>query len=608
MSRDIKNDRSECFVFDSYVTGVKNYYVAQVMFNDKKKEMFNSEDCELKGYYLLIVKCDYDDNLKEVSNPDMFFSDVVLLVQCERRSEGNFQKAMSMVNKVSNERIKVMEEDIIFMQNLGMSSAEVEEYIQRIKDGTELEGTDYGMQFEEPRLEQSNMVEVVDKKEKKGLDFSDVAGMHDVKEVLRDVIDQFKNPERYRHFGIKPIRALLLHGCPGTGKSFIANAFAGEIDAIFKKVSMGDIGSKYQNATSNNIKKLFDEARKANGNVVLFLDEVDSVASKRGTDENSKEKNVTLNTLLAEMSSEDNENIFLICATNFYDNLDDAFKRKGRIDVELEIPLPDFETRKGILELNTRRKPLSDDVDLDRIAKNLSGFNCADVDVLVNETARMALKRGKDVIEQVDFDDTMEEMVTGKASQTKKLDEKTKRNVAVHETGHLLANELLNVNKTKKISILSRGNTLGFLMHMNEDNEDVFLYNEDELKNRILVMLAGRANEEIFFGKATTGASDDLRKANNLLRSMITKYGYSDELSLLVVDENDVFMREKVNNLMIEKLNKLYKEIKDLLERNKSLSEVLVEALLEKEELNGEQVDEIIENFYTSIGLKVNNQ
>ncbi len=585
-NRKIKNDTSDTFIFDSNYTGKLNFYACQIKYNDGK---FNLEwDVEEKGYYLLITAVDFNVETKEISNPNLTYSDIRLLVSCNRRGEQNFNIAKEAMEKVAKESIATMEADRRWLEDRGCKDEDdIDKFLEGLL-GDLLKEEEFEKPVEKPKKAKVELA-------KRG--FNRVAGMEEVKEVFRDVIDQFKNPKKYKHFDINPMRAILLHGAPGTGKTFVAEAFAEEIDAEFKKVSMGELGSKYQNQTSNNIKDLFEKARKREGITVLFFDEVDSIASKRGMDENSKEKNTTLNTLLQEMGSSENEKIFIICATNFYENLDEAFKRKGRIDVELEIPLPDFETRKGILELNTRKKPLGEDVDLEKIARNMSGMNCADCDVLVNESARLALKRDKEAIEQIDFEDAMEEMITGKKSKTKRLDEKTKRIVATHEVGHLLMNELLEVNKTKKVSIMPKGSTLGYLMHMNEDNEDVFLHNEEELKNRLLVMLGGRANEEIFLGNATTGASDDLQKANNLLRRMITQFGYCDELKLLVIDENDIFMREKVNDLMMEKLDRLYRETKKILEENKDLSEALINELLIKEELDGKEVEKIINNY-----------
>ena len=574
MSKEIKNDKSEVKVT---LRGMEQYTYMVAFNNGAFNESFDTED---KGYFLLVTHITVE-NGRPIPTP--LLTDVKLLVKCDRRSEKNFNLALSQMDAIAEEMVDILEEDRKVMSDI----PNFDKIIQGLKDAyykeeeREKEEKDNIPSFEEwkkkhQQKEKKQELKVVksEKKEEKKLTFDDVAGMEDVKEKLRDVIDQFNNPERYKHFGIKPIKAMLLHGVPGTGKSFISNVFANEINAKFTKVTLGDIGSKYQNESANNIRKLFEEARKEKGTVVLFLDEVDSVASKRDDSSNNKEKNNTLNELL-----------------------DSAFKRRGRIDVTIEIPLPDFETRLGILKLNTKNKPLGNDVDLERIARNLSGMNCADVDVCVNESARLALKRGKDAIEQIDFEDTFEEMICGLASQTSKLDEETKRVVATHECGHLIANEVLNMNKTKKISILPRQGVLGYLLHTNENKDDVFLHTEEDLNKRIMVSLAGRAAEEIAFGKPTSGASNDLEKATNLMRSMVTKYGFSDTFGLLVIDNNDITIRKEVNEVIMNKLNVLYEETKRLLMDNWEMLSAVREVLFEKEELNGDEVKEILDNF-----------
>ena len=272
-----------------------------------------------------------------------------------------------------------------------------------------------GIRYEDKKIKKE------EKKEKKKITFDDVAGAEIVKEILLDVIDQFNNPEKYEYFDIEPIKSLLLYGKPGTGKTFIANAFANEVDAKFIKINMGEIASKYQGETGNRIKKIFDDARRESGKVILFWDEIDGVACKRGDSSNDKEKNSTLNVLLTEMSSSENDNIFMLFATNHIDLLDTAFTRAGRIDVSIEIPLPSFETRLQILELNTKRKPLNKNVDLEKIARETEGSNCADMSLLCNQSARCALKKNKNSIEQEDFEEMLNKMNNKKKEEKPKV-------------------------------------------------------------------------------------------------------------------------------------------------------------------------------------------
>lgn len=410
---DKKFDVSESYIF-SYDRGdKKSYYLATVMFNDNKSEP--KIDSDIKGYYLVILYLpDFNCETQEIGKPDLFYTDMKLLVECTRRGEKNFNKAVGMMESAAKESMEIMETDRKYIEDLAKwNHISEEEMKKRIEEKREEMEQKNGMKFEEKKEEK--------KENKKKITFDDIAGLDDVKEVMRDVIDQFNNPEKYKHFDIPPYRSLLLHGKPGTGKTYIANAFANEMDAEFIKVSLGEIGSKYQNATSNNITKLFKDARSKEGNVILLLDEVDSLASKRGDSSNDKEKNNTLNTLLQEMSSDDNDNIFIICATNFYELLDPAFCRVGRIDVTLQIPLPNFETRLQILKLNTKKKPLGEDVNLEFVAEQMDGKNCADVSFICNSSARIALKKDKMEINQEDFIEALERM------NVKKEEEKVKK-------------------------------------------------------------------------------------------------------------------------------------------------------------------------------------
>ena len=428
------------------------------------------------------------------------------------------------------------------------------------------------------------------------LTFNDVVGMDEVKEKLNDVIDQFKNIEKYKAWNIKPIRGILLYGPSGTGKSFISEAFANEIDAKFFPLSSADIMSKYLGESGKAIRKKFEEARK-HPLSIIYIDEVDSIAAKRDGHENNKERNATLNELLVQMASPMNENIVMVFATNMLDLLDPAFLRSGRCDFKIEVPLPDFECRKGILELNSKNRPLADDVDFDKIARNMSGMNCADMSQVANEAARMALKANKDCIEQSDFEKAFEEMVCGAKSKTKRINDKEKDIVAIHETGHLFANEIYKVNKTKKISILPRGTTLGFVLHANEDEDDKFLNTRDELLNRIKVSLAGRAAEEVFFGDITTGAHNDLEKANKIATSMVCDYAFVDELGLSIFDLKNINNLSSMNRIQthIDKiLLDCYNEVITMIQFNKDKIRQFANILKEKEEMNIDEINEAL--------------
>ena len=428
--KEIPNNKSESYLVKVAQEGREenNYYMAQILYNDGK---YNEKwDVEDKGYYLFVISVEYDTKANKVIDHNIFFSDIKLLIKCGRRSEKNFNLALDMFYDESQNVINEIEKEKEELEGKGVTDDEIKNFLNMFKEEYEKEmKKENGMKYES----KNELVKVDKKPEKEKITFKDVAGMEDVKEILLDVIDQFKNPEKYEYFDIKPIKSLLLYGKAGTGKTFIATAFANEVDAKFVKVALGDIGSKYQNETGNRIKKIFDDARRERGKVILYLDEVDSIATKRGDSSNDKEKNNTLNVLLTEMSSENNENIFILCATNFYELLDPAFIRSGRMDVKIEIPLPNFETRLQILELNTKKKPLSENVDLKEVAEKLEGKNCADVSLLCNQSARRALKKGKDCIEQEDFLEELDKIVVlNKQKETKQIGFDTKCVVKVN--------------------------------------------------------------------------------------------------------------------------------------------------------------------------------
>ena len=436
-----------------------------------------------------------------------------------------------------------------------------------------------------------------EKKEEKpkrtSLTFDDVVGMEEVKDKLRDVIRQFKQAEKYKAWNIKPIRGILFYGPSGTGKSYIAEAFANEIDAVFYPLSTADIMSKYLGESGKAIRAKFEEARK-HPLSIIYIDEVDAIAAKRDGSENSKERNATLNELLVQMASPENDNILMLFATNMLDLLDPAFLRSGRCDFKLEVSLPDYECRKGILELNSKGRPLAVDVDFAKLAKNMSGMNCADMAQVANEAARLALKMDKDQIDMCDFEQAFEEMICGLQTKTKHLSDLEKDYVAIHETGHLLANEIYKVNKTKKISILPRGTTLGFVMHVNEEDNDKWLHSKEELLNQIKVCLAGRAAEDVFFGDVTTGASNDLEKANKIAVSMVTQYAFIEELGLSTFDMSNPFTLGIVQKHVDKILEDAYKEVRAMVVENKEKIRNFADVLKEKEEMTFDEIEEIL--------------
>lgn len=431
--------------------------------------------------------------------------------------------------------------------------------------------------------------------------FEDVVGMDKVKDKLYDVIDQFKNFEKYKKWQVKPIKAVLLYGSPGTGKTYISEALANEIDAEFEQLNISDIFQKYIGESEKVIRDLFEDARKREGNTVIFLDEIDSIAKKRHSGESAEARNSILNELLAQMSNSNNDKIFLIFATNVIKLLDPAFLRSGRVDFKIEVPLPDINARKGILELNSKKRPMAEDVDLYAIAKDMSGRNCADVELVANEAARRALKAGKECVEQEDFINAYEEQVVGSPDKDRNFEEFERKLAAVHEVGHLITNHYLCEHRTiKRISILPRGGMLGFV-HYENSAVDKYLSTKKELVNDIISVLAGRAAEEVFYGKdnVTTGASNDIEVANDYARSLVTEYGMDEEFGFVTPYKDDLLTEAKATKRVKQILEECYNTAIDFVLMHKDEVEHISELLLANEELDEEEIQSVFDILKT---------
>lgn len=431
--------------------------------------------------------------------------------------------------------------------------------------------------------------------------FEDVIGMDKVKDKLYDVIDQFKNFEKYKKWQVKPIKAVLLYGSPGTGKTYISEALANEIDAEFEQLNISDIFQKYIGESEKVIRDLFEDARKREGNTVIFLDEIDSIAKKRHSGESAEARNSILNELLAQMSNSNNDKIFLIFATNVIKLLDPAFLRSGRVDFKIEVPLPDINARKGILELNSKKRPMAEDVDLYAIAKDMSGRNCADVELVANEAARRALKAGKECVEQEDFINAYEEQVVGSPDKDRNFEEFERKLAAVHEVGHLITNHYLCEHRTiKRISILPRGGMLGFV-HYENSAVDKYLSTKKELVNNIISVLAGRAAEEVIYGKdnVTTGASNDIEVANDYARSLVTEYGMDEEFGFVTPYKDDLLTEAKATKRVKQILEECYNTAIDFILMHKDEVEHISELLLANEELDEEEIQSVFDILKT---------
>jgi len=360
--------------------------------------------------------------------------------------------------------------------------------------------------------------------------WGDVAGAEEAKGELQEVVDFLRDPSRFKKVGAAVPKGILLHGPPGTGKTLLAKAVAGESGAKFFSQSASSFVEMFAGLGAARIRRLFNEARKHQP-AILFIDEIDAVGASRGSDNNS-EREQTLNQLLVEMDGFDERGqLVVIAASNLLEKLDPALLRPGRFDRQVFVSPPDVAGREAILRVHTRGKPLTDDVDLEMVARQTAGLTGADLANICNEAAIAAAREGREIIVQGDFESSLERVVAGMQSR-RALNDHERRVVAYHEAGHALVAELLpSVNKVHKISIVPRGRALGYTLNLPE--EDRYLKTRDELIDHMTMLLGGRAAEEIVFGSITTGASDDLSRVADISRSMVHDYAMGTSISSL---------------------------------------------------------------------------
>jgi cell division protease FtsH len=363
--------------------------------------------------------------------------------------------------------------------------------------------------------------------------WADVAGADEAKDELREVVEFLRDPKRFAKLGAKVPKGIMLHGPPGTGKTLLAKAVANEAKAQFFSQSAASFVEMFAGLGAARIRRLFGEARKA-APAIVFIDEIDAVGGARGADNNS-EREQTLNQLLVEMDGMNTaDDVVVIAASNLLEKLDAALLRPGRFDRQIFVSPPDVSGREDILGVHTRGKPLAGDVDLSLLARQTSGLTGADLANVCNEAAIFAARAHRESITHADFDSAIERVVAGMQSR-RTLNEHERRVVAFHEAGHALCAELLpGVNRVHKISIVPRGRALGYTLNLPQ--EDRYLKTRDELVNHMVVLLGGRAAEEIVFGAVTTGAADDLKRVAEVSRSMVHEYAMGTSLTSLRVN------------------------------------------------------------------------
>ncbi len=423
--------------------------------------------------------------------------------------------------------------------------------------------------------------------------WADVAGVEEVRGELMEVVEFMREPKRFQRLGAKVPKGLLLYGPPGTGKTLLAKAVAYESGANFYSASASSFVEMFAGLGASRIRKLFDEARK-NAPAIIFIDELDAVGATRSGHGFNREQDQTLNQLLVELDGfEGAEQVVVMGASNRIQDLDPALLRPGRFDRQLLVSPPDLAGREAILRVHTRGKPLNlDDVDLGVVARQTSGLTGAELANICNEAAIKAGRRGDLAIAQADFDWALERVVAG-LQQRKVLTDKERRILAYHEGGHALMAHLMgSVMELQKVTIVSRGNALGYAFYL--PGEDRYLHTKEELVDGIIVALAGRAAEEVVFGRVTNGAANDLEKVTEIARSMVFEWGMSDTVASRTMRADNYALSEATKRLRDEEQAHLtdgaYEEAVRLLRKHRAALDRIATALLERETLVREEL------------------
>ena len=441
--------------------------------------------------------------------------------------------------------------------------------------------------------------------------FDDVAGMDEVEEEVQEIIDFLKDPKRFEALGGKIPKGVLLMGPPGTGKTLLAKAIAGEANVPFFSISGSEFVELFVGVGASRVRDMFDQAKK-NSPCIVFVDEIDAVGRHRGAGVSGgghEEREQTLNQLLVEMDGfESNQGVIMMAATNRPDVLDPALLRPGRFDRRIVIPRPDLRGREAILKVHLRNIKISDNVDVSIIARGTPGFSGADLANLANEAALRAARKDKQSVEMVDFDYAKDKVLLGMERRSMILSEDDKKVVAHHEAGHaIVALNIPDADPVHKVSIVPRGMALGVTQQLPLD--DRYNYSRSYLEAELAVLLAGRTAEEIFLDSITTGAGNDLERATEIARNMVTQWGMSEKIGLLSLKgEKTPFANfwdgvsrgaysertaEEIDAEIKNFTDRAYERAKTILRENSSIMEKLVAELLEKEVLDKEELEEI---------------
>lgn len=441
--------------------------------------------------------------------------------------------------------------------------------------------------------------------------FKDVAGLKEEKEEVEELIDFLKNPKKFEKMGARIPKGVLLVGPPGTGKTLLAKAIAGEANVPFYFISGSDFVELFVGVGASRVRDMFKEAKR-NAPCLIFIDEIDAVGRQRGTGLGGghDEREQTLNQLLTEMDGfGENEGIIIIAATNRPDVLDPALLRPGRFDRQVTVSLPDANERESILKVHAKNKVLAKDVKLDNLSLRTPGFSGADLENLLNEAALLAVRRNKNEITMDEIDEATDRVLLGPAKTTRKITDKEKKLVSIHEAGHaVIGLKLEDAQEVHKITIIPRGMAGGYTMMLPKE-EKIAVLTKDELLAQITGLLGGRVSEEMFLGEISTGASDDIKRATRIARSMVTEYGMSDLGPVQYEEKSEgVFLgrdytksknfSDQVALEIDEQTRKIieecYEKAKKIIKENKDLIFQLSDALMKYETITKEQIESIV--------------
>ena len=444
-----------------------------------------------------------------------------------------------------------------------------------------------------------------DTERKTKIRFKDVAGLDEEKEELIEIVDFLKTPEKFTKMGAKIPKGVLLYGKPGTGKTLIAKAIAGEADVPFISMSGSEFIEMFAGLGASRVRKLFDKARKLSP-CIVFIDEIDAIGSRRTSNSGAEsENNQTLNQLLVEMdgfSSE--ETIIVLAATNRPEMLDKALLRPGRFDRQVTIPAPDLNGREAILKIHAKDKKLADDVSLYNIAEDTAGFTGAELANILNESAIIATKKEHSAITNSDLDEAVKKVTVGLEKTSRKISDKDKKLTAYHEAGHAIVSQFLPTQTAvKEVSIIPRGMAGGYTMY--KSDEDKYYISKTEMQEKLIALLGGRAAEKLILDDISTGASNDLEVATQIARDMITVYGMSDTIGTISFKDSDgqmdyqMFgedMQDAIGKEVKRLIDTAYNDAQQILKQNVETLHAIAKELIVKEKINEQEFNKFFVN------------